>query len=136
MGLEFRRLLFRSSISNGSMRSIEQMSEYLKQQPQKLGSSTQEQRGVSFQDVYQEASVKFSKHANERLITRNISLDSTQMERLENGMNKAKEKGLKEPLVMVDNIAFIVNTKSNTVVTAVNDSKDSVFTNIDGAVIS
>ena len=124
------------SISNGSMRSIEQMSEYLKQQPQKLGSSTQEQRGVSFQDVYQEASVKFSKHANERLITRNISLDSTQVERLENGMNKAKEKGLKEPLVMVDNIAFIVNTKSNTVVTAVNDSKDSVFTNIDGAVIS
>jgi hypothetical protein len=36
---------------------------------------------------------------------------------------------------MVDDLAFIVNIKSNTVVTALGDSSDSVFTNIDGAVI-
>ena len=36
---------------------------------------------------------------------------------------------------MVDNLAFIVNVKNNTVVTALGDSSDSVFTNIDGAVI-
>jgi GTP-dependent phosphoenolpyruvate carboxykinase len=37
---------------------------------------------------------------------------------------------------MVDDLAFIVNVKNNTVVTAVNDSENGVFTNIDGAVIS
>lgn len=37
---------------------------------------------------------------------------------------------------MVDDLAFIVNVKNNTVITAVGDSTDSIFTNIDGAVIS
>jgi len=79
---------------------------------------------------------KFSKHANDRLASRNIDLSNEQLERLENGARKAQEKGIYESLVMVDNIAFIVNIKNKTVVTAVNDSDDKVFTNIDGAVIT
>ena len=62
-------------------------------------------------------------------------MSKTQLERLEQGTNKAREKGIKESLVMVDDLAFIVNVKNNTVVTAVNNSEDGVFTNIDGAVI-
>ena len=78
-------------------------------------------------------SLKFSKHANERLADRNINLSA---ERLENGTTKAREKGIQESLVMVDDLAFIVNVKNNTVITAMNDKTDSIFTNIDGAVIS
>ena len=81
-------------------------------------------------------SLKFSKHANERLADRNINLSAEQMERLENGTTKAREKGIQESLVMVDDLAFIVNVKNNTVITAMNDKTDSIFTNIDGAVIS
>ena len=80
--------------------------------------------------------LKFSKHANQRLASRNIDLSSAQLKRLENGTNKAREKGIKESLVMVDDLAFIVNVPSKTVVTAVNDAEKGVFTNIDGAVIS
>ena len=80
--------------------------------------------------------LKFSKHANQRLASRNIDLSSAQLKRLENGTNKAREKGIKESLVMVDDLAFIVNVPSKTVVTAVNDAEEGVFTNIDGAVIS
>jgi flagellar operon protein len=58
------------------------------------------------------------------------------MQRLKDGVEKAGNKGIKESLVMVDNMAFIVNIPNNTVVTAVNDNNDMVFTNIDGAVIS
>ena len=36
---------------------------------------------------------------------------------------------------MVDDLAFIVNVKNNILITAVNDTEDAVFTNIDGAVI-
>lgn len=79
--------------------------------------------------------LKFSKHANERLASRNIDLSEDQLHRLETGAMKASEKGIKESLVMVDNLAFIVNIKSSTVITAVNDEEDKVFTNIDGAVV-
>jgi len=79
--------------------------------------------------------LKFSKHANERLASRNIDLTDEQLERLENGAKRASEKGINESLVMVDDLAFIVNVKNNTVITAVKDGEDKVFTNIDGAVI-
>ncbi len=95
---------------------------------------------LSFQEVLSSAdkevgNLRFSKHANERLATRNINLSAEQMERLENGTTKAREKGIQESLVMVDDLAFIVNVKNNTVITAMEDSTNSIFTNIDGAVI-
>ena len=80
--------------------------------------------------------LKFSKHASLRLQNRNISISSEQMERLKDGAGKAKAKGIQESLVMVDDLAFIVNTKSNTVITAVKELESSVLTNIDGAVIN
>lgn len=88
------------------------------------------------QNVSRSEELRFSKHANERLASRNIDLSEEQVKRLESGTNRAREKGIKESLVMVDDLAFIVNVKNSTVITAVNDMKDAVFTNIDGAVIS
>lgn len=80
--------------------------------------------------------LRFSKHVNQRLASRNIDLSASQLERLESATNKAREKGIKESLVMVDDLAFIVNVPSKTVITAINNMEESVFTNIDGAVIS
>lgn len=124
------------NLTGSSFSSIEQAAGRIKRQPAGRVNTIDIKSGVSFGEVFTSAQVKFSKHANERLAMRNIKLDDSQLERLEDGMNKAREKGLKDPLVMVDNIAFIVNVKSNTVVTAVNNSGNSVFTNIDGAVIN
>jgi len=82
--------------------------------------------------------VKFSKHAINRLESRNISLTDIQMNRLSDGTRRAGEKGIKESLVLVDELAFIVNTENNTVVTAMNQTNndENIFTNIDGAVIA
>ena len=99
---------------------------------------------VSFQDVLQgtieknSASIKISKHASNRLADRNIELSEEQMERLMQGANKAGAKGIKDSLVMVDELAFIVNIPKNTVITAMDQSQadDKIFTNIDGAVIA
>lgn len=79
--------------------------------------------------------LKFSKHANARLESRNINLSDEQIGRLNLGVEKAKAKNISESLVMMDNIAFIVSVKNNTVVTAIDKNDDNVFTNIDGAVI-
>lgn len=97
--------------------------------------------GLSFREVLERKTldsgeVKFSKHANKRLESRNITLSDTQLNRLNQGVGQAREKSINESLVMMDNLAFIVNVKNNTVVTALEQTEDSnVFTNIDGAVI-
>lgn len=82
--------------------------------------------------------LKFSKHAELRLQSRNIKLTDAQKEKISNAVRKAEEKGVKDTLVLVDNIAFVVNVKNRTVITAVNSSelKENVFTNIDGAVFA
>ena len=81
--------------------------------------------------------LKFSKHEGERLADRDITLTNEQLARLEDGAHKAGAKGIKESLVLMDGMAFIINTKSNTVITAMNQSgaEENIYTNIDGAVI-
>ncbi len=105
-----------------------------------------EAQGVSFQDILAQKSLdaakgaplKFSKHASNRLADRNIELTAGQMERLAEGAQKAGVKGIRDSLVMVDNLAFIVNVPNATVVTAMdqNQADENIFTNIDGAVIA
>lgn len=99
--------------------------------------------GVSFQDILAEKSgrteggLKFSKHAANRLADRNIRLTDEQIGRLSDGTQKAGAKGIKESLVLVDQLAFIVNIPNQTVVTAMDqaETQANIFTNIDGAVI-
>lgn len=81
--------------------------------------------------------VKFSKHASMRLTQRNINLSDDQSMRLQKGIAAADSKGVNDSLVLVDDIAFIVNVPSKTVVTAMDqaETNSNVFTNIDGAVI-
>lgn len=91
------------------------------------------------QNIYsgRTADLKFSKHAMGRLADRNIELSSEQLERLNDGARKAGQKGIKDSLVIVDSLAFIVNIPNQTVVTAMDstETSDNVFTNINGAVI-
>ncbi|MBP3203945.1 MAG: flagellar protein [Lachnospiraceae bacterium] len=84
-----------------------------------------------------ETELKFSKHASGRLSERGINLSDSQIERLEDGVRRAQEKGIRDSLVIVDDLAFIVNVPNNTVVTAMDSTRtdDNVFTNINGAVI-
>lgn len=98
--------------------------------------------GKSFQEILESAQsssreVRFSKHAAQRLSNRNIELTQNQKERLQAGTAKASQKGIRESLVLVDQLAFIVNIPNNTVVTAMqqNETDENIFTNIDGAVI-
>ncbi len=82
--------------------------------------------------------VKFSKHAVNRLNDRNIELTNDQMLRLKQGARMAGEKGIRDSLILVDQLAFIVNVPNHTVVTAMDQTENdnNVFTNIDGAVIA
>ena len=85
--------------------------------------------------LHRQESVHFSKHANMRLNDRQITLTGEQMNRVEAGLSRANAKGIRDSLVLVDDIALVVNVKSKTVITALGREQDNVFSNIDGAVI-
>ena len=135
-------------IKNNIYSSIEQITGQYLNQKTKESTDAAAMQSMSFEDVLRQqwkkndnsgtdGSLKFSKHAGERLRQRNITLSDEQMIRLQNGARKAEEKGIKESLVIMDSLSFIVNTKNNTVITAMEQSgdTDNVYTNIDGAVI-
>jgi len=98
-------------------------------------------RSRDFEDILnqkiKDRQLKISQHAQARMLSRNIQLSDKQITMLIDAENKAEQKGEKESLILMDNIAFVVSVKNRTVITAVDGSsmKQNVFTNIDGAVI-
>lgn len=96
--------------------------------------------GISFNEILERrlnGELKFSQHALQRLQSRNIKLDQAAMDKLNGAVDKAAQKGAKESLILMNNLALVVSVKNRTVITAMDESsmKDSVFTNIDSAVI-
>ncbi|SRR6056297_947412 len=96
---------------------------------------------VSFEKLLNEKlteknKINFSKHAQKRLDSRTISVSEKDLDQLTNGVEKAKAKGARDSLIMVNNVAYIVSVENNTVITAVDGEsmKENVFTNIDSAV--
>ena len=132
-----------NQISNQFL-SIEQVTDQYLNRPQNIKSNALP--SISFEEVLRQkqnesviksSGLKFSKHATNRLLDRNIALTDSQNVRLENGVKQASEKGITESLVLVDSLAFIVNVPNRTVVTALDqtEANSNIFTNIDGAVI-
>ncbi|MCM1057608.1 MAG: flagellar protein [Firmicutes bacterium] len=133
------------NIQKNGYLSIEQLTDqYRSKAP---GTESRENAaGLSFREILQQRSretkepgdLRFSKHALTRLNDRNIELDDIQLERLKTGADKAGEKGIRDSLVIVDQLAFIVNVPNRTVVTAMDSTAtdENIFTNINGAVIA
>ena len=106
--------------------------------PGKVSKAPQPASGVNFKEVLAkklEPPVQFSKHAALRLNDRNIRITGEQLERVEDGLQRANAKGIRDSLVLVDDLALVVNVKSKTVITALQNTQENVFSNIDGAVI-
>ena len=82
--------------------------------------------------------ITFSNHAQKRLEMRNIQLGDTGIQRLTKAVEKAGKKGCKESLVLMDDMAFIVNIHDRLVVTAMDMEKrgEGVFTRIDSVVLA
>lgn len=81
--------------------------------------------------------IKFSGHALDRLQQRNIHLSEGEHSRLRSAFEQVTEKGGTDSLVIMDSLAFVINAKNRTVVTAMTQEnlRDKVFTKIDSAVI-
>jgi flagellar operon protein len=82
--------------------------------------------------------VRFSAHAATRLKSRNIEMTEGIIEKLEKAVSGAADKGARDSLILMKDMAFIVNIPNRTVITAMDGEsiKQNIFTNIDSAVIA
>lgn len=96
------------------------------------------QQQASFKDILaSEQHVKISKHAKERMDSRNIQINDKQWQAINERMLEAKGKGVTDSLVVTSSAALLVSTKNNTVVTAMNrdEATSRIFTNINGTIL-
>lgn len=94
-----------------------------------------------FQQVMQNelsrTGIQFSKHAAERMVQRGVEMTPTLAQDLNAAVEKARDKGAKDIVVIGAQSAFIVSVSNNTVITTMNaqEMKNNIFTNIDSAVL-
>jgi flagellar operon protein len=93
--------------------------------------------GATFAELLRNQEVHLSHHAEERLRQRGILLNNDQLAKISAAINDAASKGAKDSLLLMNDLAFIVNVKNKTVVTAMDKHsfQNNVFTKIDSAVI-
>lgn len=99
--------------------------------------------GASFgrvleQVLTEQEALRFSAHARRRLEERRIALGEEAQRRLTAAVERARAKGAREAVVMLDRLAFVVSVRNRTVITVVDEAqlKENVFTNIDSVVFA
>ncbi|HUV31657.1 MAG TPA: TIGR02530 family flagellar biosynthesis protein [Acidobacteriota bacterium] len=98
--------------------------------------------GGSFKEMFSREladsrSVQFSKHASQRLFSRNIELSAEQLNRIADAIDRAAHKHSKETLILTEEAALVVSVANRTVITAFDreNLRSGVVTSIDSAVI-
>lgn len=103
--------------------------------------TSESQNTASFAEVLENQQrnmeVKLSAHAQKRLKQQNISISAQDISRIGEAARMAELKGAKESLILLRDLALVVNINNRTVITAVDRArqKDKIFTNIDSTVI-
>lgn len=126
-------------MSSETMRIQNGQSIYGPQNASKVSSSPEEGQ-INFAETLArvQQGVQFTNHAQKRLEKRNIALNDDGIARLAQAVDKAEKRGGKESLVLMDDIAFLVNVKERLVITAVDQDHrgEGVFTQIDSVVFA
>ena len=93
--------------------------------------------GDMLQQQIQQRTVNFSKHALARAEERGIELSPALMDKLADSVERAQEKGATNILAFDASQAFIINIPYSRVITMMSqeEMRESIFTNIDGAVL-
>jgi len=110
--------------------------------PGKPAGAREKKPATSFDQVLdaqlQGGSVRFSKHAADRMESRGIRFSAGEITRLQSAVELASARGSRDSLVLLGETALVVSVKNNTVVTVMDKEglKGNLFTNIDSAVIA
>ncbi|BEU87168.1 TIGR02530 family flagellar biosynthesis protein [Selenomonas sp. TAMA-11512] len=107
--------------------------------PVRSGNVSTAVESPAFANLFDEAKnrVAFSEHAKARMEARHIDFSEEDLTKLDATVGKMAEKGAKEALILLNDVALVVSIKNRTVITAMDgkNAKDNIFTNIDSAAI-
>jgi flagellar operon protein len=81
--------------------------------------------------------INLSVHAARRMQERNLNMDSSEYMKLKAAMDKLRNKGGQDSLVITDKAAYILDVGNNKIVTAIDKDSiaENVFTKIDSTLI-
>jgi len=88
-------------------------------------------------EVNNHQGIKLSIHAQKRLQERNLEMDGAEFFKVKDGIQKLRNKGGQDSLIITKNAAYIVDVKNNTIVTAIDKGSigENVFTKIDSTIV-
>ncbi|SKA72672.1 flagellar operon protein [Clostridium sp. USBA 49] len=123
-------------VINGKLYSVEDFMQHQNIAP-KNKETNNNFKEVLKKELNQKDSFVISNHAAERLKDRNITLNEGDMNKINEGINKANEKGANESLILYKDLVLIASIKNRTIITAMGkeNGKENVFTNIDSVVL-
>lgn len=123
-------------VVNGKLYPVNDFSHYELKEKTEV-KSNQSFGSILNKEIEKKNSFTISSHAAERLKDRNISLNEADMNKINEGINKANEKGAKESLILYKDVVLLASIKNRTIITAIDkeSSKGNVFTNIDSVVL-
>lgn len=110
--------------------------------PGRVAASGSSNSGGDFASALSKATekedLKISSHAQKRLDSSKVVLSDSDMQRIGGAVQKASDKGSKQSLVMLDDLALVISVKNRVVITAVDEARqqEGIFTNIDSVVIA
>lgn len=122
-------------VINGKLYSIDDFTRVPSENKKKTENT--DFKNILTKELDKKNSFVISNHAAERLRDRNISLNESDMNKINEGINKAVEKGSSESLILYKDLVLVTSIKNRTIITAVdkNSSKGNVFTNVDSVVL-
>lgn len=93
----------------------------------------------AFQSILnqKQSTLSLTKHAEQRMVERNIVMNESKWHAIAEQVEKAKAKGITDSLVLTDEAALVVSAKNQTVITMMNreEATEKIFTNINGTII-
>lgn len=113
-------------------------------QPKVKSTSQSVSKGSSFLNQLQNQlhpgtsqDLKISKHAEQRMQERQITLSPERLATINQKLTEAKSMGVTDSLVLTDKEAFVCSATNKTVITAMNrdEAAKQIFTNINGTII-
>jgi flagellar operon protein len=101
---------------------------------------TESKTGPSFnellkKEIDKKSGFTISNHAAERL--KDMDFNTADMKKINDAINKVKEKGGKNCLIVYKDVALVTSIENRTIITAVDAdrAKENVFTNLDSVVL-
>ena len=81
--------------------------------------------------------LKISKHAQDRMNERNITISDEKWATISNKVDEARNMGIKDSLVLTDKAAMVVSAQNKTVITVMNreEATKQIFSNINGTIV-